>query len=340
MNIGLFYPSPIPYSADLLAHAPLGGAETAVLRMAAALESLGQTVRIIRQAGELDSLADLDVLVLKRHAILLEPPPGLQIYFWTPDDTDQPSFEPLRNDEYRAAFVGSVRRVLALSQYQAGRMQELGIPQQILFLTRNGIDLSLFPDAARTTRPLRCIYSSTPFRGLHVLLSLWPLIHQAMPTAELHVYSSMQVYQRPERKEFEDLYALARRLPGVKYVGSVAQQRLASALSEARLWLYPNTFAETSCISAMEAQAAGCAIVTSHAGALPETAAGNVFVYGDPLSQDYLTTFLTHTIQLLRDQDWWQYLSQRNRARAQLLDWREVAREWLLLFASGQRGDE
>src|SRR5262249_51827984 len=91
----------------------------------------------------------------------------------------------------------------------------------------------------------------------------------------LEVYSSMAVYQEgPSTDRFQSLYATAKTIPGVKYVGSLPQPDLASALSKAHVLSYPNTFAETSCISVMEALAAGLFVVTSELGALRESSLG------------------------------------------------------------------
>ena len=72
---------------------------------------------------------------------------------------------------------------------------------------------------------------------------------------------------------YSELYELCRSLPGAEYVGPVSQVELARAMVDVDVLAYPCTFAETSCIAAMEAMASGALIVTSDLGALGETTA-------------------------------------------------------------------
>jgi glycosyltransferase involved in cell wall biosynthesis len=136
----------------------------------------------------------------------------------------------------------------------------------------------------RSGRPPVLVYTSTPFRGLLLLLLAFPLIRASIPDCRLRVFSSMGVYQfTPEQDPlYQVLYALARDLPGVEYLGSVPQPALAAALAEADMLAYPNIFPETSCITVMEAMAAGCLVCTSNLAALPETTAGFGFLMEMP----------------------------------------------------------
>ena len=75
---------------------------------------------------------------------------------------------------------------------------------------------------------------------------------------------------------------------------------LAQALRRATMLAYPNTFAETSCIAMMEAMAAGCAVVTSDVGALPETGAGFIDLTPPLADADaHAEAFADRVIQLL-----------------------------------------
>jgi glycosyltransferase involved in cell wall biosynthesis len=109
-------------------------------------------------------------------------------------------------------------------------------------------------------------YTSVPFRGLELLLTIFPLIKARVPKAKLKIYSSMAVYQMEkikEKQDFGEMYQKFEAMEGVEYMGSLPQKDLATAMKKVAILAYPNTFAETACTSAMEAMAAGAHVITS-----------------------------------------------------------------------------
>ena len=194
--------------------------------------------------------------------------------------------------------------------------------------------------SAEVERPRRLAYVSTPFRGLDVLLDLFPRIRAACPAAELHVFSSMKVYgvsAADDESQFEALYRKARSQDGVTMVGSLPQPALADRLEECRVLAYPNHFEETFCIAAAEAQAAGCAVVTSALGALPETVGdAGVCIPGDSRSAAYQDMFVAECIDLLTNDARWQATSERARSRAATqFAWPAIAEHWESVCFSG-----
>src|SRR5581483_3166990 len=113
--------------------------------------------------------------------------------------------------------------------------------------------------------------------GLDVLLTAYPSIRARLGGARLRVFSGMGIYTQSyvagqsRQDDYASLYELCAALPEADYVGPLPHADLAAAMAEADIWAYPCTFAETSCISAMEAMAAGALIITTSLGALPET---------------------------------------------------------------------
>jgi glycosyltransferase involved in cell wall biosynthesis len=149
-------------------------------------------------------------------------------------------------------------------------------------ILRNGIApafQNMFSSAAHLAEvkagQLRLAYTSTPFRGLAVLLACFPAIYKRHPTCQLDVYSSMLVYDQPAAADpYQRLYEQCRAMTGANYRGSLAQPELAKELAGASILAYPSTFAETSCIAVMEAMAAGLLVIASDLGALSETCDG------------------------------------------------------------------
>jgi len=122
----------------------------------------------------------------------------------------------------------------------------------------------------------RCAYTSTPFRGLSVLLDAWQNLVPA--NAELHIWSSMKLYLADDGP-YQHLYERAISTPNVIYHGIAPNPELRAALRTMHFLAYPCTFAETACLAVIEAMAAGCRVITPSVGALPETTGGFARIY-------------------------------------------------------------
>lgn len=315
------------YDPDTPFQRPLGGSQSAACYLTPELAKLGHRVtlatrdaepKVVRgvrcqpiPTGQDDALRNADCVVHMggvMHARLAEfraqCGPGVRHILWTGHAHDQPFVAPLAQPEIRSVFDGFAM----VSEWQADCFhQAFGLDPARIGILRNAVGpafTDLFGDAgilpAKAGPPTLC-YTSTPFRGLDRLLEAFARVRAAVPDARLEVYSSMGVYNALV-DPFQPLYEMARASPGVTYHGSVAQPALARALRGATMLAYPNTFPETSCIAVMEAMAAGCTVVTSDLGALPETGAGFVDLMpalADPHA--HAGAFADRVIQLLAD---------------------------------------
>jgi glycosyltransferase involved in cell wall biosynthesis len=264
--------------------------------------------------------------------------------FWTGDAFDQPFVKGLEVPANRPAIDFAVLQ----SDWQESTFRgHLGIAPWRCLRTRLGFapDVGVRRVADLPPRARRLIYTSTPFRGLDLLLSWFPVIRQVCPDAELRVCSSMRVYgvgEQEDRAQFGRLYDLGRQ-PGVTLLGSLSQPQLADELRQARVLAYPNHWPETFCIAAIEAQASGCPVVTSTLGALPETVGdGGVCVPGDPRSDPaFRDRFIAEVVSMLTDDTRWEGFSRgaMQRSREQY-DWRVIAGEWERWCATALSGED
>jgi UDP-glucose:(glucosyl)LPS alpha-1,2-glucosyltransferase len=121
--------------------------------------------------------------------------------------------------------------------------------------------------------PIKLIFHPTPWRGLNVMLGAMQLIKNKNVT--LDVYSSTEVYgtsfKKTNDKIYQPLYKQAKKLPNVNYIGYKSNEQIVKNITQYQIFAYPNIWEETSCISAIEAMAAGLHMVTTNYGALYET---------------------------------------------------------------------
>ena len=185
-------------------HHPVGGTETAVLRLAKALIKRGETVTVMTDANQINGHT-CDVFISARiwQVFTTKTLPGRRNYLWCHDDSDQQLVQPLADPNLARLIYPRLNGVFVISHYQAQRwISALNLPVQKILKITNGIPVSLFkPEPGKLAqRKPWAYYASTAFRGLDVLLDLWPGVQARMPEAALHICCSMKVY-KPQQDE-------------------------------------------------------------------------------------------------------------------------------------------
>ena len=124
-------------------------------------------------------------------------------------------------------------------------------------------------------KKIKLIYTSTPFRGLDILLDSFERLDR--DDVELDIFSSTKIYGKEYDEKagplFTSLFDRAKKTKNVNYHGFASNSSVRKALENAHIFSYPSIFEETSCMSAIEAGMAGLSLVTTNFGALYETCA-------------------------------------------------------------------
>lgn len=171
------------------------------------------------------------------------------------------------------AFMKSISATVYVSHWQLEKFRYLfQVPLHNAYVIRNAIDPIEFKEKPKNEK-IKLIYTSTPFRGLNILLDVFEMLNR--DDIELEVYSSTQIYSSGYHQLYGNLYTelfdRAMSMKNVNYHGYAENKDIHKALQEAHIFSYPSIFEETACLAMIEAGAAGCSLVTTDLGALPET---------------------------------------------------------------------
>jgi UDP-glucose:(glucosyl)LPS alpha-1,2-glucosyltransferase len=190
---------------------------------------------------------------------------------WNDPEVDHLQYEQSRERFARLVFVSNYQ----LSSYNIG----LGVPYSKSIVIKNAIDPIPFKEKKKDQ--IRLIYHTTPHRGLQILVPVMEKLSELLgDKIHLDIYSSFEAYGWKERdKPYLDLFERAKKHPNMTYHGFKPNNVIRDALQNAHIFAFPSIWTETSCIAAIEAMSAGCEIVCSNLGALPETTGNFATMY-------------------------------------------------------------
>ena len=298
----------LPFNGDTINTSSLGGSETAAYYVAKELAALGHEVAMFTNSQE---EGDWDgVKYLWAGEILQDAPLGNRFHYYatnTPHDVCIIQRHPqaftskwaskinllwlhdlamFRTKPHMQQQMWNVDGILCVSKWHKKQLCDVyGFNPEIVFPITNGIDLALFdhdksirlqlgdPDHDET----KLIYSSRPERGLEHLVRPGGIMERLQKDdIDIHLYVCNYANTTAEMRDYyAALYQRIDELPNCTLLGHLTKQQLADVMLQADALIYPTEFEEVSCITAMEAMAAGLPFISSQVGALPETCAGS-----------------------------------------------------------------
>jgi glycosyltransferase involved in cell wall biosynthesis len=157
--------------------------------------------------------------------------------------------------------------------------EKRGVPYADSVVIKNSI-IPLESSKRKKSDKIRLVYTSTPHRGLQILIPVFLELVKQHPDLELNVYSSFKLYGWEERDaQYEELYEICRNHPNIKYHGTVSNEEVREGLLNADIFAYPSIWKETSCLCLIEAMSAGLLCIHPNLAALPETGMGLTWMY-------------------------------------------------------------
>ncbi|NLF24281.1 MAG: glycosyltransferase family 4 protein [Deltaproteobacteria bacterium] len=329
--------------AKSLEERPLGGTETALIRVAEILQQRGHEVTVFTShrnppcgpgpayyhLSELQKHPSCDVsIAVQDWWGVFYPIECRKRFYWTGDASDQYMNFGLGDKR----IISRIDLLLGVSNWHVQNIcGASGFPVEKSHVIRNGVHLPWF-EGQEERSPRRLIFTSAPYRGLDLAVGFFRELKKSFEDLELHVFAGFDLYDRErpfegaEKQQFERTKRLCAEVPGVVLHGNLRQRDLAREYMKSGLFFYPVLIPETFCITAIEAQAAGCPVLSSALGGLPETVGdGGLVIHGAPGSKEYNHAFLEGARLMLSDRGVWQRFSEQGQRRARAeFSWEHV----------------
>ena len=239
-------------------------------------------------------------------------------------------------------YVNKLDYIVFNSNWNFEKFQyQFKIPESKSLVIKNAIEKIDFHEKPKDK--INLVYHTTPWRGLIHLLKVFKRLN--LQNTELNICSSTIIYGKKFDsilgKKYENIFEECKNTKNVNYLGFVENNKIIELLKNMHIYSFPSIWPETSCISAIEAMAAGCEIVTSNLGALYETCTPFATFVGFDSNFDNFEKKYQKALENSIKNFW----SKENQKRIQLqqevinltYSWTARSKEWISFFEEARK---
>jgi len=231
--------------------------------------------------------------------------------YWVHDLATDPETNHLKDEASRARF----HKIVFCGNWQYNQYLQIGVPptNQVAVIDTPIVPFDIKPKKFDDGK-IRIIYTSTPQRGLSMLVPVFTKLTEKYENIHLDVFSSFGIYGWPEAdKQFEEIYAICRSHPQITYHGFQPNEKVREALENAHIFAYPSIWPECNSRSLIEAMSAGLLCLHPNFAGLSDTSGNLTAMYQwDEDGNRHINLFyqlLDQSIKIVQEEQTQNYLA-------------------------------
>ena len=315
----------------------MGGSETAAIEMAEWLHKLsGRPVKVINMRDNVLTANGVEYLpTSKIHDYFGKHKPWLHIA-WRHNFklTDAPTFL-WCHDLFTPGAENTAQylKLLCLTPFHKNySMATQGIPEDKIYLTRNGIKPERFSDGPWEKDPFKFIFSSSPDRGLDRAMKVLDRVREKYPQITLHIHYGVEHLDKYGLKSLREKlqFMMNERKDWIVYHGATQQDKLMKNFKSAAYNIQPSDWVETSCLTALELACCGVYPIFRKVGGVVDTLAEiekagmATLVDSDCITEAQHDLYAQEVIKAIEEERY-----KRVKVDAEQFNWKYVAEQWL-----------
>ena len=254
---------------------------------------------------------------------------------WMHDLPEDPEASFMKDSHLRDRFQKSV----FVGQWQFQQYQNLlGVPHtdKTIVIETAVEPLQLLE---KSKGQIRLIYTSTPQRGLELLVPAFEELCKKYDNITLDVFSSFKIYGWDNADDrFKELFDRCRAHPKINYHGFQKNEVVRKAIENSHIFAHPSIWKECNSKALIEAMSGGCFCVHPNYAGLTDTAGGMTGMYNWHNDKNvHVNIFyraLDSAIQKVQTEDLTNYLQFQKNYSDFRYSWTKIASQWTNLLTS------